>query len=184
MYADVSVAGAAAQPMPVIPRSAVQNIGEQTVVYLANSNDPGKFVEREVRLGAVAGDVAEVVSGVVPGDVIVREGSFFIRAERDRLGLRTPAGTGSQATVQTAKIVVSEKGFEPGTITLRAGAPARLTFVRTSDKTCATEVVFPSLKIKRALPLNEAVTIEFTPEKSEMTFTCGMNMLKGTLLVK
>ena len=49
---------------------------------------------------------------------------------------------------------MSEKGYEPATVTLRAGTPARITFVRTTDKTCGTEVVFPSLNIKRALPLN------------------------------
>ena len=106
------------------------------------------------------------------------EGSFFVRAERERLGLRPSASTananatpasstagGSSETVQAAKVVVSEKGYEPATVTLRAGTPARITFVRTTDKTCGTEVVFPSLNIKRTLPLNEPIVIEFTPAK-------------------
>ena len=64
-------------------------------------------------------------------------------------------------------------------------SPARLTFLRTTDKTCGTEVVFPSLNIKRALPLNEAVVIEFTPAKSgDIAFACGMNMLHGTIVVQ
>jgi Cu+-exporting ATPase len=62
---------------------------------------------------------------------------------------------------------------------------AKLTFIRTSDETCATEVAFPSLKIKRALPLNKPVVIEFTPaEAGEIAFTCGMSMLKGTVVVE
>ena len=126
------------------------------------------------------------------------EGSFFVRAERERLGLRPSASTananatpasstagGSSETVQAAKVVVSEKGYEPATVTLRAGTPARVTFVRTTDKTCGTEVVFPSLNIKRALPLNEPVVIEFTPAKSgDIAFACGMNMLHGTVVVQ
>jgi plastocyanin domain-containing protein len=60
--------------------------------------------------------------------------------------------------------VVGEQGFEPAKLSLRAGVPARLTFVRTTDKTCATEVVFPSLNIKRTLPLNEPVEIAFAPD--------------------
>jgi plastocyanin domain-containing protein len=68
---------------------------------------------------------------------------------------------------------------------LRVGTPARITFVRTTDKTCGTEVVFPSLNIKRALPLNEPVAIEFTPANSgETAFACGMNMLKGVVVVQ
>ena len=80
---------------------------------------------------------------------------------------------------------MNEQGYEPAKVTLRAGTPARITFVRTTDKTCGTEVVFPSLNIKRALPLNQAVTIEFTPAKTgEIAFACGMNMLKGVIVVE
>jgi plastocyanin domain-containing protein len=89
------------------------------------------------------------------------------------------------ANIQSAKILVNEQGFEPAKVTLRAGTPARLTFVRTTDKTCGTEVVFPSLNVKRALPLNEPVVIEFTPAKSgEVAFACGMNMFRGTVVVQ
>jgi cobalt-zinc-cadmium efflux system membrane fusion protein len=165
MYADVVVAGVSGTSGPRVPRNAVQNVGDRTVVYLANSKDPGKYVEREVRLGQTSGEQVEVVSGVQPGDVVVTEGSFFVRAERERLGLRpaanapsVPAASSSDGrsdTVQTAKVIVSEQGYEPAKVMLRAGTPARITFVRTTDKTCGTEVVFPSLNIKRALPLNE-----------------------------
>jgi cobalt-zinc-cadmium efflux system membrane fusion protein len=58
------------------------------VVYLANPGEPGTFVEREVRLGRTAGEQVEVTSGVEPGDLVVTDGSFFVRAERERLGLR------------------------------------------------------------------------------------------------
>lgn len=194
MYADVVVAAASGTSAPRVPRTAVQNVGDRTVVYLANPKEPGKFVEREVQLGQSSGEQVEVVSGVQPGDIVVTEGSFFVRAERERLGLR-PAGTGSATpasssddrrneAAQTAKVVVNEQGYEPARVTLRAGRPARLTFVRTTDKTCGTEVVFPSLNIKKALPLNQAVTIEFTPAKTgEIAFACGMNMLKGIVVV-
>jgi plastocyanin domain-containing protein len=63
--------------------------------------------------------------------------------------------------------------------------PTRITFVRTTEKTCGTEVVFPSLNIKRALPLNHPVQIEFTPSTTgEIAFACGMNMLKGVVVVE
>lgn len=79
---------------------------------------------------------------------------------------------------------MNEEAFEPAKVSLRAGTPARITFVRTADKTCATEVVFPSLNIKRALPLNQPVEIEFTPAKSgEIAFTCGVNMFRGAVIV-
>jgi membrane fusion protein, heavy metal efflux system len=196
MYADVVVAGASGTSAPRVPRNAVQNVGDRSVVYLANPKEPGKFVEREVSLGHTSGEQVDVVSGVQPGDVVVTEGSFFVRAERERLGLRPAASTAngsatpasssnSNEAVQTAKVVVNEQGYEPAKVTLRAGTPARITFVRTTDKTCGTEVVFPSLNIKRALPLNEPVVIEFTPAKSgDVAFACGMNRLHGTVVVR
>ena len=192
MYADVLVTGAAGVSMLMVPRKAVQNVGDRTVVYLATSQEPGRFVEREVRLGQPSGEHVEVASGLQHGDVVVTEGSFFVRAERERLGLRrqtsaaAPASSANatSAAVQTATVMVSEKGFEPAKLTLRAGTPARITFIRTTDKTCGTEVVFPSLNIKRALPLNEAVQIDFAPPQSgEIAFACGMNMLRGTVVV-
>ena len=185
--------------MPMVPRAAVQNVGDRTVVYLVASMKPGTFVEREVRLGAAAGDQVSVMSGVRPGDVVVSEGSFSVRAERERLGLRpSPSAPGSDVSttgghagmsgtpdVQEAKIVVGDTSFEPSRLTLRAGVPARLTFTRTSDKTCATSVVVPSLRVKKELPLNQPVTIEFTPgQAGEIAFACGMNMLHGTLIVR
>ena len=80
---------------------------------------------------------------------------------------------------------MDEQGFEPATVNLPAVAQASITFVRTTDKTCGTEVVLPSVNIKRALPLNEPVVIEFTPDKSgDIAFACGMNMLHGTVVVR
>ena len=198
MYADVVVTEVSGTSAPRVPRNAVQNVGDRTVVYLANPKDAGTFTEREVRLGQASGQQVEVLSGVAPGDVVVIEGSFFVRAERERLGLRPAASTAnagaapasssdgrSNEAAQTAKVLVTDQGYEPAKVTLRAGTPARITFVRTSDKTCGTEVVFPSLNIKKPLPLNEPVVIEFTPAKSgDIAFACGMNMLHGTVVVR
>ena len=87
--------------------------------------------------------------------------------------------------VQTAKMIVTPKGFEPSALTFRAGVPVRITVVRTTDETCAKEIVIPAFDLKRALPLNAAVNIEFTPEKAgELKFLCGMEMLHGTITVK
>lgn len=46
-------------------------------------------------------------------------------------------------------------------------------------------LVFPALNVKRALPLNEPMAIEFTPAKAEdIAFVCGTNMLKGAVIVQ
>jgi RND family efflux transporter MFP subunit len=198
MYVAAFVGGDKTESTPTIPRTAVQNLGDRTVVYLVDPKEPGKFVEREVRLGTSSGDQVSVLTGVVQGDVVVAHGSFFIRAERERLGLRAatappaPAMTSAAplplsggVTPQTFRVTVNDASFDPQRLAVRAAVPARITFTRTSDKTCATAVVFPSLNIKKDLPLNKPVTVEFTPHTAgEIGFACGMNMLHGTVVVR
>lgn len=195
MLAEALIEGADRTTAILVPRAAIQNIADRAFVYLP-ADAPTQFTEREARLGSASGDSVQVLSGLVPGDRVVSEGSFFLRAERERLGLRRTEGTmppsassaqasHSASAVQTAKVVVNEQGFEPSKVMLRAGVAARLTFLRTTDKTCGTEVVLLSLNIKRTLPLNQPVDIEFMPSKSgEIAFACGMNMLKGTIMVQ
>ena len=69
-------------------RRAVQNVGDRTVVYVADPTQPGKFTERPVKLGEPMGDQVAVLDGLHPGEAIVTEGSFSVRAERERLGAR------------------------------------------------------------------------------------------------
>ena len=91
MYADVylETPGARAESV-LVPRSAVQNVADRTVVYLADPAEQGRFTEREVRLGQASGDQVVVLAGVQPGDRIATAGSFSLRAERERQGLRAP----------------------------------------------------------------------------------------------
>jgi RND family efflux transporter MFP subunit len=196
MFTEVAIDTGSSTSVASVPKSAVQNVADRQVVYVAVPGEPAKFLERDVRLGRSSGDVVEVVSGLNARDSVVSKGSFFIRAEVERLGLRAGSGSGAAGTaptpntaaateVQTAKIAVTEKGYEPDKVTLRAGVPARLTIVRMTDKTCGTEIVFPALNIRRALPLNEPVVIEFTPAKAgDIAFACGMNMLNGGVVVQ
>jgi cobalt-zinc-cadmium efflux system membrane fusion protein len=88
MYADIEVATTGSEQASMIPRVAVQNVDDRQMVYVATSIESGKFIERQVHLGSVSGDDVEVLSGVQLRDWVVSKGSFFVRAERERLGLR------------------------------------------------------------------------------------------------
>jgi plastocyanin domain-containing protein len=100
------------------------------------------------------------------------------------IGLALTARAGQDTAVQTATVEVTEKGFSPTSINLKPDAPARITFVRRTDETCAKEVVIKDYDIKRDLPLNQPVVVEFTPKKGEFTFACGMAMMRGKLVVR
>ena len=93
MYADVSIRAAVSSTTLVVPRSAVQTVGDRQVVYVADPKQPGRFVERDVQLGRATAIDVEVAAGVAAGDAVVSEGSFSLRAERERLGLRSGSAT-------------------------------------------------------------------------------------------
>jgi len=88
------------------------------------------------------------------------------------------------ARSQSAKVVIGNYGYDPASIRLKRGVPAKVTFLRVSESTCATEVLFADYGIRRELPLNQAVIVSFTPRKTgEFAFTCGMNMHRGKLII-
>ncbi len=83
------------------------------------------------------------------------------------------------------KITVSDTAFEPARIEVRQGERVVLEFTRVSETSCATEVSVPSLQIRKALPLNVPVRVELrAAETGEIAFSCGMAMLKGTVVVR
>jgi plastocyanin domain-containing protein len=87
--------------------------------------------------------------------------------------------------VQQVKVDVGKKGFAPSEVKLEKGKPAWLFFVRTTDETCAKEVVFPELKIEKDLPLNTPVRIDIpTSDARTLTFQCGMAMYKSAVLIQ
>jgi len=86
---------------------------------------------------------------------------------------------------EPVKITVTKNGFEPWRIEARAGVPLTLVVTRTTDETCATELVLPEHGIDRKLPLGEPVTITFTPARAgELRYACAMNMFQGTIVVR
>jgi len=104
--------------------------------------------------------------------------------------LRVAAGAGRvtqipQAPSGATLIKVSSAGYEPSQIIAKAGRPLKLAFFRVDAQNCGRVVRFPDLGIERDLPPGQTVVIEVTPRKSgPLAFSCGMNMMKGELLVQ
>ena len=85
-------------------------------------------------------------------------------------------------------IEVTSQGFSPNKITVKKGVPVTFVFTRTSDKTCAKEVVIAvgdGTTIERALPLKQKVEVAMTFAKSgELSYACKMDMVTGTISVQ
>lgn len=81
------------------------------------------------------------------------------------------------------QLTVDGTGYHPSSISAPPIKPVRLTITRTSDEGCGQQIVFPSLNLRRDLPLNQPVTVEFTmPASGSVAFTCGMDMLRGSIV--
>ena len=91
MYVNVAFGslGQSERTVPVVPSSAVQNIENRQVIFIATS-DPNVFELRTVRLGSEVNGRFPVLEGVNVGDRVVTNGSFMLRAE----WLKTKLGSG------------------------------------------------------------------------------------------
>ena len=93
---------------------------------------------------------------------------------------------GAAPQVRSVEMRVTETGFEPARITLERGVPVRLLITRTTENTCAREIVIDEYGIETPLPLHTAVAVEFTPTRSgELRYGCAMGkMVGGVFLVE
>ena len=84
MYVTLSFESRSGGHVTLVPRDAVQAVGNRNVVYVPLEGGEGRFAERTVKLGAALGDSLEVLDGLKPGELVVTAGSFFLRAEAGR----------------------------------------------------------------------------------------------------
>jgi plastocyanin domain-containing protein len=86
---------------------------------------------------------------------------------------------------QVFTVEVTQEGFVPAEIKVKAGKPVKLVVTRKIDRTCATEIVIKDFGINKTLPLNQPVEVTFTPSKpGKHRFACGMDMIAGVILVE
>ena len=105
---------------------------------------------------------------------------FFFSRRKARAAVAAPA----EGNVQEVRIIV-KGGYSPDVIIVKKGVPVRLNFYRDETADCSDTVVFGDFNIRQPLPAFVTTVVEFTPQEAgEFTFTCGMGMLKGKLIVR
>ena len=119
--------------------------------------------------------IAVLVGGVVSIALIL----WYFFGERERVAAEVIAGG-----TQEIKITV-KGGYSPDVVVVKQGVPVRLDFYRDETASCSEQIIFSDFRIARDLPAFKTTPIEFTPDRSgEFTWTCGMNMLRGKLIVE
>lgn len=84
------------------------------------------------------------------------------------------------------EMTVTDRGYEPGRITVTQGQPLLFRITRKTDNTCATEILIQDSDVNVKLPLNQTVDVPYTPSKTgEIKFGCAMDkMISGVLIVE
>jgi len=89
-----------------------------------------------------------------------------------------------EAHTRTVRITVDKNGFSPSSIEAEAGHKLNLVFKRARGTNCGNRVVFPKLGIRRNLPVGKEVVVSVTPrDAGQISFSCGMGMYKGSIVV-
>jgi plastocyanin domain-containing protein len=119
-------------------------------------------------------EILVVIGGL--GLIVLTLWYFF--GEREQVVAET-----TESGVQEIKVTV-KGGYSPDVIVVKQNVPVRLNFYRDETSSCSEQIVFGDFGIAQDLPAFKTTPIEFTPEKAgEFTFVCGMNMLRGKLIV-
>ena len=103
---------------------------------------------------------------------------FFFSARQ------TASAVSSSGGVQELTITV-KGGYSPDVIEVERGKPVQLNFYRAEENSCSQELLMPDFSIRRDLPAFKTTLVELLPQQAgKFEFTCGMGMLRGSLLVR
>ena len=98
-----------------------------------------------------------------------------------RAGEQAAVGAGGAQEIT----VLVKGGYSPDRIEVKRGQKVRLNFRREESTSCTEQVILGDFGISKMLPQGQTVPVEFTPEKTgEFSFHCGMNMVRGKIIVK
>ncbi len=123
-------------------------------------------------------DTTEIIV-VIGGVVLIALTLWYFFGEREKVAAET-----NETGVQEIKVTV-KGGYSPDVIVVKKGVPVRLNFYRDETSSCSEQVVFGDFGIVKDLPAFKTTPIEFTPDQAgEFNFVCGMNMIRGKLIVE
>jgi len=90
--------------------------------------------------------------------------------------------TPSEDGVQRIVVTVSDTGYNPAVVWVKADVPAQVTFRTNGTQGCTRTLVVPSLKVGKQLPATGSTTLDLGQlAPGLLRYTCGMGMYSGTI---
>ncbi len=84
--------------------------------------------------------------------------------------------------VQIIRMTADDAGYTPNGLYVQKNMPVKWIIDGKALNSCNGEIIVPSLNIQKILQPGENV-IEFTPEDTDINFSCGMAMIRGVIKV-
>ena len=123
-------------------------------------------------------DTAQIIV-TLAGVALIAFILWFFFGPREAVAARHSAGGAQEVEVEV------RSSYVPDRIEAEAGRPIRIRFRRDDPNPCTAQVVFPDFGIVKDLPLGREVAVEVSPpQPGEYEFHCGMNMVRGKLIVR
>ncbi|WP_419888041.1 cupredoxin domain-containing protein [Neobacillus niacini] len=99
-----------------------------------------------------------------------------------------PAKTELDITGETnpkIDMMITPTGYSPNVIRVKKGVQVELNITNPGDNSCFSTFMMPDFDLNNINLKAGTTNLTFTPDKEgEYTFTCGMNMFKGTVIVE
>lgn len=89
------------------------------------------------------------------------------------------------ATISNTTITITNNGYAPNNVTVKAGSKVTLRLVNTDSGGCAQAITIPQLGIQRVVPMGSSDAITFTApsQPQQLAFMCSMGMYRGVINV-
>ncbi|MEX0899606.1 MAG: cupredoxin domain-containing protein [Gammaproteobacteria bacterium] len=95
------------------------------------------------------------------------------------------ARPGADAGTGVVDIIVADGVYTPEQVTVAAGQPLRLRFLRRDPSACAAQVVFAELGVSADLRVGRQTLVSLPPlAPGRYGFTCQMGMYRGQVVVR
>ncbi len=95
------------------------------------------------------------------------------------------AGQQNNEAIQEPSVTIESAGYNPNTITVKAGSQVTLHLKNTGGAGCTQAFTIPSLGLQKVVPIGTSNEIAFTAPSTpgEVPFMCSMGMFRGVMHV-
>jgi Cu(I)/Ag(I) efflux system membrane fusion protein len=177
------------EPTLVIPTTAVLFTGTRDVVWVETNTNT--FEPREITKGMETAEMTQVLSGLHEGESVVVTGGYLIDSESSLQTTGAHSPKNSQTTSRPTEGPVNNlfllvKGsYTPDVLRAARNVPIRLAVYRAEKSACTEEIVFPDFGVRSALSAFDTTIVTFVADRAgTFKFSCGMDMVHGTLVVE